>query len=94
MSIDVTVKVSRPEVVQGAQIKAARALLDWSTPFAAVQCGVGLNTINRFEKGHRSPGSAILEIIVRVFEANGIVFIDSEIGPGVLRNDAISRSSP
>lgn len=93
MSDTIAVRSSHPEVVQGDQIRAARALLNWSTPFAAARCGVGINTINRFEKGHRAPGSAILETIVQVFEAHGIVFIDSEIGPGVIRNDKVVAAS-
>lgn len=79
--------VSHPEVVRGCQIRAARALLDWSIPVAADRCQVGVNTISRFEKGHRSPQPGILLEIVRVFQEHGVVFIDTDAGRGVLLID-------
>ena len=85
-------RLSRAEVVQGDQVRAARALLDWSISLAAEKCGIGINTINRFEKGHR-PGVAIMQAIVDVFEQHGVLFIDSEVGPGVIRNDRLSHGA-
>lgn len=79
--------ISNPDMVRGHQVRAARALLDWSLPTAAARCGVGRNTISRLEKGHRAPGTGILQDIVHAFEEHGVVFINTDVGAGVLLND-------
>ena len=84
--------ISNPEVVQGSQVRAARALLDWSIPVAADRCRVGVTTISRFEKHQRTPQSAIVREIVRVFEEHGVLFIDTDAGSGVLLIDRATRS--
>lgn len=74
-------------IVTGTQLRAARALLDWSIPRTAESCGVGSITLRRFESGERSPGIVILKAIVGVFEENGVLFIDTDFGTGVILVD-------
>jgi transcriptional regulator with XRE-family HTH domain len=86
--------VSNPELVRGSQVRAARALLNWSLPVTAEKCGIGTNTISRLEKGHRSPGDEILQQMVRVFEEHGVLFIDTDAGTGVLLTDRSRTHAP
>lgn len=62
-----------------AQIRAARALLDWSQPKLAEASKLSLPTISRME-GPLGPGRstpANVESVRRAFEDAGIVFLDS-----------------
>jgi transcriptional regulator with XRE-family HTH domain len=69
------------------QIRAARALLDWSQHELAERSSVGLATIKRIEAaGGELAGTAkTLFRIQNALEAAGVVFIDAtdEHGPGV-----------
>lgn len=71
------------------QIKAARALLDWSQGELALKCGVSEPTIKRLEaaKGDLGGRPETIEKIVTTMTAAGAVFIaDGETstgGPGV-----------
>lgn len=68
----------RPE-----QCRAARALLDWSTTQLAQAAGVGVNTVNRFERGGDARLSSV-EKLRTALERAGIVFIpENGGGPGV-----------
>ena len=78
-----------------AQIRAARALLQWSAADLAKESSVGVNTIRRAEiAGDQialtAANSAMLR---RVLEAAGVEFIDENGGgPGVrLRGRETSR---
>ena len=78
-----------------AQIRAARALLQWSAADLAKESSVGVNTIRRAEiAGDQialtAANSAMLR---RVLEAAGVEFIDQNGGgPGVrLRAQETSR---
>ena len=73
-----------------AQIRAARALLDWSQPKLAEAAKLSLPTISRME-GPLGPSRstvANVEAVRRAFEDAGIVFLDAGEptaggGPGV-----------
>ena len=66
----------------------ARAALNWSTHKLAEAAGVGLNTINRYEKGGDARMSSV-EKMRSALEAAGFQFIpENGGGPGVrLRRD-------
>jgi transcriptional regulator with XRE-family HTH domain len=77
-------------MLTAAQIKAARALLDWSQPQLAEAAKLSLPTISRME-GALGPGrstAANVEAVRRALEQGGVVFLgDGEPahggGPGV-----------
>lgn len=71
------------------QVRAARALVDWSQPQLAEACGLSLPTIRRME-GPLGPGRSTavnVDAVRRALEAAGVIFLDAgEIkqgGPGV-----------
>jgi transcriptional regulator with XRE-family HTH domain len=73
-------------VITGAQIRAARSLLDWAAEELASQSGISVVTIRRFERHNGLPPSRAqsLNDLQRAFERAGIEFIGSaEEGPGV-----------
>ncbi len=57
-----------------AQIRAARALLDWKQGRLADESGVSLPAIARLEQGVGSPRTATVEALQKAFESNGIEF--------------------
>jgi len=62
-----------------AQIRAARALLDWSQPKLAEAAKLSLPTISRME-GPLGPSRSTLanvEAVRRAFEDAGVVFLDA-----------------
>lgn len=65
------------------QCRMARAALGWTTQDLARQADVGLNTVNRFEKGQDARVSSV-EKMRLVLDRAGIIFIDENgEGPGV-----------
>jgi len=80
-------------VITGDQIRAARALLNWSARELAENCGLGVATIRRMElvAGVPSSNAQNLDRVQRTFEEFGIEFIgDPDDCPGV-RNLRIRR---
>jgi transcriptional regulator with XRE-family HTH domain len=75
-------------MIESAQIRAARALLDWRQKDLSKASGVGTATIQRIEKSDR-PITGYVSTLVRIqaaFEQAGIEFIDGdEIGGFGLR---------
>jgi len=67
------------------QIKAARALVDWSQPQLAEASGLSMPTIRRME-GHLGPGrstAANVDAVRRALEGAGVTFMDAgELKPG------------
>jgi DNA-binding XRE family transcriptional regulator len=55
------------------QVRAARALLQWSRPTLASKVGVSLSTILRAEQGASRP--VILRAIQAAFEDEGVEFV-------------------
>lgn len=70
--------------ISPCQIRAARALLDWTLVVAAERMGVGKNTLNRIETGRSVPGDRTMRDIVTVFEEAGIQFVTAEAARGVM----------
>lgn len=67
-----------------AQCRAARALLDWSQQQLADAAGVGVVTIRQFEGGASEPRRSTLDVLRRAFEAAGVIFVEENgEGPGV-----------
>jgi len=73
-------------LIIGAQIRAARALLNWSASEVADKFGSTRNTIQRLEQAEGVPSTKLQTILElkRVFEDAGIEFIGTpEDNPGV-----------
>lgn len=62
-------------MVEPAQIRAARALLDWRQARLATAANVSLRTVVRFENGD-GVMALVPDALQRALEAEGIDFID------------------
>lgn len=74
-------------MLTAAQIRAARALVDWSGPQLASETGLSLPTIRRMESA-LGPGRSSAEnvdAVQRALEKAGVIFISADAagGPGV-----------
>ena len=70
-------------MVTSAQIRAARALLNWTVRDLAEKAGVHRNTVTRAETDATGPGHATAAIRATL-EAAGVIFIaENGEGPGV-----------
>jgi DNA-binding XRE family transcriptional regulator len=63
--------------VTGHQIRAARALLGWSTADLVEKIGLTRETINHIENGHTNPREGTMADIVRAFDEQGVEFTDN-----------------
>jgi transcriptional regulator with XRE-family HTH domain len=73
-------------LITSAQIRAARALLDWSRQTLSDSSGVGISALMRLESANGIPGGNIktFEAVQNAFEKAGIQFIGTpDDGPGV-----------
>ena len=76
-------------MITGSQIRAARALLGWTTQYLADQSGIHFATINRIEQqdGYPATRTNTLHAIQSAFERGGVIFLETgstrEGGPGV-----------
>lgn len=61
------------------QIKAARALLDWSQTMLGEKAGLSQTAITNIESGRYRPGRKTLEAIKNACERSGIEFIDGGV---------------
>ncbi len=64
--------------VHAVQIKAARAMLDWSREDLAAATGLSVNTIRNLEMGFISPRENTNYLIRKVFEDSGLEFIEPD----------------
>jgi len=62
-------------MINAEQIRAARALLDWSTAELAKQAGLTVNGINKIERGHVQAQRETMGRLEEVFESVGIEFL-------------------
>lgn len=67
------VNAPRP-TVSPAQVRAARAWLDWSQDELSARSGISKRTIARYESGKTLAHPETLDLIQNVFEGEGIVF--------------------
>jgi transcriptional regulator with XRE-family HTH domain len=58
------------------QIRAARGLLNWGQSDMARACGLSLTAVNNIDRGHARPRAQTLQKIRKVFEGQGVEFID------------------
>jgi transcriptional regulator with XRE-family HTH domain len=72
-------------VIRGQQIRAARALLGMQQTRLADLAGISATGLAAIEMRRADPKSSTLDRIVRVLEAEGVVFLDEDggFGPGV-----------
>jgi transcriptional regulator with XRE-family HTH domain len=68
-------------MVTSAQLRAARALLNWTVRDLAVKAGVHRNTVTRAETEATGQGHAVAQIVL-TFERAGVEFTNGE-RPGV-----------
>lgn len=68
----------------GTQIRAARALLDWTQDELATKAAVALRTIRLFEAGDRQPHQQTLDRLQGALEEAGVQFLETKAGVGVL----------
>ncbi|MBN8974782.1 MAG: helix-turn-helix transcriptional regulator [Rhizobiales bacterium] len=67
------VNAPRP-TVSPAQVRAARAWLDWSQDELSARSGISKRTIARYESGTTLAHPETLDLIQNVLEGEGIVF--------------------
>ena len=73
-------------MITSAQIRAARAMLDWSREVLSKESGVGISALMRLESAEGIPSGNIktFEAVQKAFEKAGIEFIGTpEDGAGV-----------
>ena len=73
-------------MISSSQLRAARAMLNWSASDLADKAGASRNTIQRLEQMDGVPASRTQTLmeIKRVFEEAGLEFIGTpDNGPGV-----------
>ena len=63
--------------VTPAQLRGARAMLNWSSDALARRARVHRRTIRKLERGEASPQSATIARIVAAIESGGIEFIET-----------------
>ena len=71
--------------VTSAQMRAARALVNWSVRELAEQSGVHRNTISNFENSKSGGDPSTLEAIRAALEAAGVEFIPENGGGAGVR---------
>lgn len=62
--------------IKAGQIRAARALLDWSQEDLAKATGLSIATIRKLEAGHISPRGKTTSFIRKTFEDAGLEFLE------------------
>ncbi|BCH22096.1 transcriptional regulator [Mesorhizobium sp. L-8-3] len=73
-------------MLNAAQIRAARGLVNWTQPELAKQSGLALGTIQRMEKiGTGRSSVANVEAVQRALEAAGVAFIPENGGGAGVR---------
>ena len=73
-------------MITSCQIRAARALINWSARELAEKAGVGVATVRRMELADSIPSSnaITLNLVQKTLESAGVEFIgDEDNAPGV-----------
>lgn len=63
-------------MIKGYQIRAARALIDWSLKDLEKACGITGQSISNYEVGRSTLNASNLEKAIKAFEAQGVEFTD------------------
>ncbi|MDP0929865.1 helix-turn-helix transcriptional regulator [Paracoccus onubensis] len=75
------------------QIRAARALLDWTREDLASASGLTVRTLARIESAQTTPRQTTIKALSTALEAAGVEFIpENGSGPGVRLAHRLSRS--
>jgi transcriptional regulator with XRE-family HTH domain len=72
-------------MITPAQVRAARALIDWSQLQLATAAHVGVVTVRQFEGGDTEPRPATLIVIRQALEAAGVEFLPENGGGAGVR---------
>jgi transcriptional regulator with XRE-family HTH domain len=81
--------------VTSAQLRMARAALNWTVRDLAAATGLHRNTITNIEVGRYAGDEASLAVIERVLTKAGVEFLDENGGgPGVRLRKARPRGKP
>lgn len=75
----ITVSIMNDNVMTPHQIKAARALIDWSQSNLGEKTGLSQAAIANLETGKHRPNGATETVIRKAFEEAGIEFIDGGV---------------
>jgi transcriptional regulator with XRE-family HTH domain len=65
--------------------RAARGLLNWSSDRLANEAGVGVATVQRFERGDVATNQSTVAMLQRALEAAGVEFIPENGGGAGVR---------
>lgn len=65
-----------PAMITAAQIRAARALLDWTQDELAAAAAISLNSVKNTERKISDPRGNTLRAIQSAFERHGVVFLE------------------
>ncbi|EQB08680.1 XRE family transcriptional regulator [Sphingobium quisquiliarum P25] len=77
------------------QVRAARALLNWTQEMLADEALVALTALKRLESENKLPvREDTRHQVVKALEDAGIVFLDSERGEGVMLVRGEAEKSP
>jgi len=77
-----TVPPNASAMLTPEQLRAARALVDWSRDDLATKSDVSPNTVWGFEQGRSDPKLSTLNKWRRALEIAGVEFIDAAAGKG------------
>ena len=69
--------------INRVQVRAARALLEWTQTDLATAAKIAVPTVKRFETGVRTPIPIVKAAIVRALEEAGVEFLPAMSGKGV-----------
>jgi transcriptional regulator with XRE-family HTH domain len=69
--------------IDRAQVRAARALLEWTQTDLATAAKIAVPTVKRFETGVRTPIPVVKAAIVRALEDAGVIFESDSKSIGV-----------
>lgn len=67
-------KAQIPCAITPVQLRAARALLDWSRAQCGKFAGISAETVKNIEQGKFTPSASTVEKILHVFSEHGVEF--------------------
>ncbi len=75
----------KPSLLVPAQVRAARALLNWSQDDLRTQADIALSSVRDFENEKRTSEGQVAAAMLRALQEAGVKFVtgDDDAGPGV-----------